>query len=203
MGTDIYVFIEHRKREKNPGAWNCLTTGGLNVPRNYLMFDLLAGVIGGAQPVVPTRGIPGITKPAKFYDSLTMDPERRTFDDRLSYEVERRLTKKIYRGPDDKFPGGEHWITLDQALDLMTKDPVPVWSLTSDGKPDLLVSPFYHNVTWLTPSELTQVIAEYSRVEKTTGKEMRLGPEWIAISNMLRTLDDGGHEARVIMFFDS
>ena len=66
MGCDIHVYAEHKKSASAYAKWQF--AGHMDVPSNYVLFALLAGVRNyhGFMPIAPPRGLPtDVTEEAK------------------------------------------------------------------------------------------------------------------------------------------
>lgn len=142
MGCDIHAYIEFGEDMTDVTRIECF--GKVRIPRNYLLFALLAGVRsdGTVEPVVPPRGIP---KPLSFcvagkYTEFVKPKERpKLLQDNT---VRWWDPDKLYRVcPDWHTPS---WLTADE-LRLVRKEFLAAQSAldTDDGLPaeyDLLIT---------------------------------------------------------------
>jgi hypothetical protein len=130
MGCDIHAYVEYVSWEnKDKEYWSCLMS---NIgSRNYLWFDVLAGVRGNDHQVFPTRGMP---------------------EGAISWEV--RDAAYMHIAQTDDQAGWEGWTTREQA----TRWGEPIFKL--DGY-EFCGHPDWHSHSWLTADELAQCIGAY------------------------------------------
>jgi hypothetical protein len=56
VGSDIYAYVEYRKRGDKDTSW--YQFGKIILPRDYVLFGRMAGVRGDGDPVAEARGFP-------------------------------------------------------------------------------------------------------------------------------------------------
>uniref|UniRef100_A0A6M3KWN6 Uncharacterized protein n=2 Tax=viral metagenome TaxID=1070528 RepID=A0A6M3KWN6_9ZZZZ len=74
MGCDIHAYIECDAGQYRDGAWWTDQVAGVNIPRDYVLFGLMANVryhpewMAGVGPVSQPRGLPERLSYITFYE---------------------------------------------------------------------------------------------------------------------------------------
>jgi hypothetical protein len=140
MGCDIHAYIEHvlvgdDEGSKGFDGYVFSLTGKFSLPRDYLMFSLMAGVraYGDEKPLFEPRGLP-----KKLGHKAEDDYYLRVDDEQAKLDVEGVCSR-------DK---ADYWIKsgFSQALD--------------DGR---VTDPDYHTPSWLTTDEFAKCVKKGGR----------------------------------------
>lgn len=135
MGCDIHAFIESRSSFSGSGLFR--VKAQLEIPRNYEIFNLMAGVRGPNDPLFPLKGIPEdscSTIKMSFGNRIVDTEEEAKFDGTIL-----RLEAKI---------------TIDRVK-------------LSRIDNDYILKSGLHSPSWLSTQEFRKVIKSYNRTDFT------------------------------------
>lgn len=139
MGCDIHTYIEYEAYpDSDRHAWWCMG-GRYNPGRDYLMFDIMAGVRGSDHTLFEPRGLP----------------------DNIGWEV----TDEAYLRISDEYANQEGYCSEQQARQWST-GAYAERLIERDGKPVLVSHPDWHSHSWLTADELAQCLGQYTLVSE-------------------------------------
>lgn len=168
MGCDIHGYVETRQHDK----WWAFT-GTLSLPRDYLMFTLLAGVrsTGEESPLIPPRGFPGDA----------------------SYETKDEFGLHI---TEHECQWGDCHITTQQQADKWVSGgySFPIGDTQ-------ISSPDHHTPSWLTAHELAHIIAV--REITKGGSLYPLGAEYRGLLTLMASFEELGRSPRFVFWFDN
>jgi hypothetical protein len=179
MGCDIHAYIEYRDPKtkeipNTPKTW-CCWGRRYYVWRNYMMFGLLAGVRGQAEPVVEPRGIP----------------------DGLSWEVMEDATLKIVEDGADLDDNEVHREQANKWLESRYSKPFTqgCWG------GEYITDPDWHSFTWLTSEELLEALKRYETLNND-GYQSR-PTMYYALLGTMKALEAEGFETRLVLWVDN
>lgn len=192
MGCDIHVYLEYTNKEElekyqrgekrdihgNPVKPYWRDFGGrINPGRNYWMFGFLSkGVRGNFSDGLPAKGLP-------------------EFDERGYHS---RNDSVCYIS--DKESSDGESVTLETAM-KWAEYGSKLYN-NSNGQPQWVDHPDWHSHTWLTTEEYERAINTYKEYCKLAG-EIDNPIEYVALLSAMKTFDENGYVARLVIWFDN
>lgn len=183
MGADIHAYIEYR----NPyGGKSFSPLGGqLYLPRDYIMFGLMAGVRTHPENASKAKGIPDDLG----WESLD-DYYLRVVDD---YDSESGYSNPGYCSP--------------ERAEKYVRENGSIWreGYGPDSKYPQLTNPDWHSASWMTTRELNNVfhayISETRKIESIVWADGGIFPDpaWRAALAAMKELP----EPRLVFWFDN
>lgn len=149
--------------------------GRINPGRNYGMFGVLAGVRGHFKDSFTPKGIKDLELSYQCSDDYYLD-----------------ITE------DGK---GNNETTLERAYEWNKRCGC---ELKFHGeKPYRVQHPDWHSHSWMSVKELTKAFNIYKKMEKEEYGTGSVPIEYKVILNIMKTLEKGGYESRVVFWFDN
>ena len=192
MGCDIHVYLEYTNKEElekyqrgekrdihgNPVKPYWRDFGGrINPGRNYWMFGFLSkGVRSNFSDGLPAKGLPEFNE--RGYHSR---------NDSVCYIS-------------DKESSDGESVTLETAM-KWAEYGSKLYN-NSNGQPQWVDHPDWHSHTWLTTEEYERAINTYKEYCKSAG-EIDNPIEYVALLSAMKTFDENGYVARLIVWFDN
>jgi len=152
-------------------------TGNISLGRNYQMFGLLSNGVRGYSGGLEPKGLP-----------IDVGYQAQA-DSRI------RINKDI---TEDGYYEGGYCVTLKTAQDWEKRLGCKIHYLT-DGEPYTVDDPDWHSHTWLTLEELEKAINEYKEI---TNSQAGIGL-YIAVKDMMKSMQSNGIESRLVIWFDN
>jgi hypothetical protein len=175
MGCDIHCYIDYDPPGENDhGLVNHLCE--INVGRNYMLFNIMAGVRGDDQTLFEPRGLPEnlswtTRDHAVLYVNDDLKPGERSDDSECSRE------------------NAERWNSSHEVR------PRGVGGYTDETK-KRIYHPDWHSHSWLNTKEVGLVIERCKQLGGVT-------PSLVAAHAAMKALDDAGCTARFVFWFDN
>lgn len=144
MGCDIHAYIEHYSK-KDLLAGKCFvdtSSGAINFGRDYLLFGVIAGVRSLETPVVSPRGLP--TNPP------------------LGWECSNEYYMRVVS--DEEYQTAQRDLLGQKLVSKSELEKINSAGYLNKIIPDsqnMIPSPYFHNLTWLTLSEMLLVRKKY------------------------------------------
>lgn len=161
-------------RDKRSDYW--MGFGGrINPGRNYGMFGVLAGVRGHFKDSFAPKGI----------NNLTLGYQ--CSDDYYLYITENGK--------------GDNETTLENAYEWNKRYGCELKFMGE--KPYKVQHPDWHSHSWMNVKELTKAFNIYKKIEKEEYGSGSVPIEYKVILNIMKTLEKGGYESRVVFWFDN
>lgn len=138
MGCDIHAYLEYYDKDTQKYSKlfvNCLSEN-IQLGRDYVLFNLLAGVRGYRNPIFMPRGIPK----------------------NLSYTVSDKFFLKVVDsvvGPNSHYPA-TNYIFRQEADDLVREGKSKYYENDT-----LIADPAWHTPSWLNKNELIEIRKRY------------------------------------------
>lgn len=189
MGADIHMYLEYTSKEDlekyqrgerldkngNPVKPYWRSFGSrINPGRNYWMFGFISkGVRTNFSNGLPAKGLPEFNE--------------------MGYHSRNDSVCYITENPRDD----DGSVTLETAMKWGGK----LYN-DSQGKPRWVDHPDWHSHTWLTTEEYEQAINMYKEHCKSSG-EIDNPIEYVALLSAMKTFDENGYVARLIVWFDN
>lgn len=173
MGCDVHMYVEYK--DKDSEYWHGFG-GRINPGRNYGMFAILAKVRGSYPKSFSPKGIKDLTLSYHCQDDYYLDISE-----------------------DGK---GDNETTLERALDWNKRYNSEL-VCGSDGKPYRVEHPDWHSHSWMNIKELTEAYKIYKKEEKKEYGTGSVPVEYKALLDLMKSLEKGGYDTRVVFWFDN
>lgn len=149
--------------------------GRINPGRNYGMFAILANVRGHFKESFTPKGLKGLELSYVCKDDLYLDISE-----------------------DGK---GERETTLERAFEWNKRYGCEL--LFNGEKPYRVQHPDWHSHSWMNVKELSEAFKIYKKYEKKEYGESHLPAEYKALLDLMKSLEKGGYDTRVVFWFDN
>jgi hypothetical protein len=195
MGADIHMYVEYIDKERleksNKGEkdsrgelikpyWRDFG-GRINPGRNYWMFGFLSrGVRSYFSNGIPSKGLPPFNEMG-YYSRI----------DSVCY-----ISEKSDNDDDDKS------VTLETALKWAESGRCKIIE-GSNGQPTWVEHPDWHSHTWLTTDEYETAINNYKAECQSSGDYLNTPIEYVAILAAMKSFEENGYVARLVIWFDN
>jgi hypothetical protein len=192
MGCDIHMYVEYTDKERleksNRGETNSRGElikpywrdfgSRINPGRNYWMFGFLSqGVRSDFSNGMPPKGLPPF--------------------DELGFHSRNDSVCYISDNPDNDGSS----VTLETALRWSEGGRNKIIN-NSEGRPSWVEHPDWHSHTWLTTEEYETAINNYKAECQSSG-EIDTPVEYVAVLAAMKSLEENGCVARVVLWFDN